>query len=64
MTKFYKHTIISRFECIKIDTLDEVDYSDVDVIAMDEAQFFTGLKKFVEKVLESNKTIILSGFRW
>ena len=28
---------------------------------MDEAQFFTGLKKFVEKVLDSGKTILLAG---
>ena len=50
-----------RFDCIKTNNLDEVDFSDVDVIAMDEAQFFTGLKKFVEKVLDSGKTILLAG---
>ena len=33
----------------------------VDVIAVDEAQFFSGLKLFVEKVLADNKTILLAG---
>jgi thymidine kinase len=35
-----------RFDCIKTNSLEEVDFSDVDVIAIDEAQFFTGLKTF------------------
>ncbi len=33
----------------------------VDVIAVDEAQFFSGLKSFVKKVLMDNKTILLAG---
>jgi len=51
----------SKFECLKVSNLEEVDYSMVDVIAVDEAQFFSGLKSFVEKVLADNKTILLAG---
>lgn len=51
----------SKFECLKVSNLEEVDFSGVDVIAVDEAQFFSGLKSFVEKVLTDNKTILLAG---
>jgi len=51
----------SKFECLKVNNLEEVDYSMVDVIAVDEAQFFSGLKSFVKKVLMDNKTILLAG---
>ena len=50
-----------KFDCIKTDDLNELNYQDVDVIAIDEAQFFIGLKVFVEKVLKRGKTIILTG---
>ena len=50
-----------KFDCIKTDDLNELTYQDVDVIAIDEAQFFIGLKVFVEKVLKRGKTIILTG---
>ena len=51
----------TKYNCIKTDDLNNLNYESVDVIAIDEAQFFTGLKKFVENVLESKKTIILAG---
>ena len=50
-----------NFECIKTNDLENVHYDDKNIIAIDEAQFFTGLKKFVEKVLKNNKTIIITG---
>ena len=50
-----------KFDCIKTDDLNELNYQDVDVIAIDEAQFFIGLKVFVEKVLKRGKTVILTG---
>ena len=50
-----------KFDCIKTNDLNELNYQDVDVIAIDEAQFFIGLKVFVEKVLKRGKTIILTG---
>ena len=50
-----------KFDCIKTNNLNELNYQDVDVIAIDEAQFFIGLKVFVEKVLTRGKTIILTG---
>ncbi len=51
----------SKFECLKVSNLEDVDYSKVDIVAVDEAQFFSGLKPFVEKVLMDNKTILLAG---
>lgn len=51
----------SKFECLKVSNLEDVDYSKVDIIAVDEAQFFSGLKSFVKKVLMDNKTILLAG---
>jgi thymidine kinase len=36
-----------RFDCIKTNTLDDVDFSDVDVIAIDEAQFLPVLKRLL-----------------
>ncbi len=50
-----------KFDCIKTNDLNELNYQDVDVIAIDEAQFFIGLKVFVEKVLKRGKTVILTG---
>jgi len=46
-----------RFDCIKTNSLEEVDFSDVDVIAIDEAQFFTGLKTFRRVIMGSNISI-------
>ena len=49
------------FRCIKTNDLNDVNTEGCDVVAIDEAQFFTGLKTFVEKELVSGKTIRLAG---
>jgi thymidine kinase len=49
------------FRCIKTNDLSEIHVDDADIIAVDEAQFFTGLKTFVEKVLCAGKTVLLAG---
>ena len=54
-----------QFQCIKVDDifelLSETEFDDSDIIAIDEAQFFTKLKRFVEYCLHLNKSVILSG---
>jgi thymidine kinase len=53
------------FDCVKTDNLltlfctDEIQTADI--IAIDEAQFFSQLRDFVERVLEMNKHIIVAG---
>lgn len=49
------------FRCIKTNDLTEIHTDDADIIAVDEAQFFTGLKTFVERILDSGKTVLLAG---
>lgn len=49
------------FRCIKTNDLTIVNTDGCDVVALDEAQFFTGLKTFVEKELKAGKTILLAG---
>ncbi len=51
----------TKFDCIKTGDLNELNYQDFDIIAIDEAQFFIGLKVFVEKVLKRGKTVLLTG---
>lgn len=64
-TRCFEHVLRThdnmKFNCIKTNDLNELNYQDVDVIAIDEAQFFIGLKVFVEKVLKRGKTVILTG---
>ncbi len=64
-TRCFEHVLRThdnmKFDCIKTNDLNELNYQDVDVIAIDEAQFFIGLKVFVEKVLKRGKTVILTG---
>ena len=50
-----------KFECIKTENLDNIDYTNVDVIAIDEAQFFPGLKSFVKNAIFNNKTVLIAG---
>jgi thymidine kinase len=54
--KFNCHKVYDLFDIIYTDEFDEAD-----IIAVDEAQFFPRLKKFVECVLVTGKTIILTG---
>jgi len=49
------------FRCIKTIDLSTVNTEGCDVVALDEAQFFTGLKPFVEKELEAGKTVLIAG---
>jgi len=54
-----------KFNCYKtydlFDLMDVNEFYDADIIAIDEAQFFPRLKKFVECCLLSEKSIILAG---
>ena len=54
--QFNCHKVYDLFDVIHTDEFDEAD-----IIAVDEAQFFPRLKKFVECVLVTGKTIILTG---
>lgn len=53
------------YNCVKATTLSEIEektYIDVDVIAIDEGQFFTDLKEYVLKFCEEHgKTVIIAG---
>ena len=50
-----------KFNCVKTNDLTQLNYEKVDVIAIDEAQFFIGLKVFVKKAIGNGKTILLTG---
>lgn len=54
-----------KFNCHKVLELQNLvgipDFRDVDVVAIDEAQFFNDLKKFVEYCLKVNKSVIIAG---
>ena len=47
--------------CEKVARLSDLEYEVYDVIAVDEAQFFTGLRDFVEHALSIGKRVILAG---
>ena len=53
------------FDCVKTHSLLELfstyKIQSVDIIAIDEAQFFSHLKVFIEGVLELNKHVIVAG---
>jgi thymidine kinase len=54
-----------KFNCHKtydlFDVLDAKEFDEADIIAVDEAQFFPRLKKFVEYCLHHEKDVILAG---
>ena len=50
-----------KFNCVKTNDLTQLNYEKVDVIAIDEAQFFIGLKVFVKKAIGNGKTVLLTG---
>ena len=54
--KFNCHKVYDLFDLIYTD-----DFDDVDIIAIDEAQFFPRLKKFVEYCLYEGKEVIPAG---
>jgi thymidine kinase len=53
------------FTCLKVydifDVIHMPEFDDADVVAIDEAQFFPRLKKFVECGMYVNKNIIIAG---
>jgi len=51
----------NTFECVKTDDLSAISIQGHQVIAVDEAQFFTGLREFVERALAKGKHIIIAG---
>jgi thymidine kinase len=55
----------STFDCLKTNVLADVfgtqKYFDAVVVAVDEAQFFEGLRPFVEQALKDCKHVILTG---
>tara|TARA_R110000782_G_scaffold92708_4_gene176117 strand:- start:886 stop:1416 length:531 start_codon:yes stop_codon:yes gene_type:complete len=54
-----------KFNCLKVydifEVLKQVEFDEADVIAIDEAQFFPKLRRFVECCLIVNKSVILAG---
>ena len=54
-----------KFDCHKVydlyDLMDKPGFEDAEIIAIDEAQFFPNLKKFVASCLENGKDVILAG---
>ena len=54
-----------KFDCYKVynlyDLMDKPGFEDAEIIAIDEAQFFLNLKKFVEACLDTGKSVILAG---
>jgi len=51
----------NTFECIKTDDLSSINIQGHQVIAIDEAQFFTGLRDFAERALSKGKHVIMAG---
>ena len=54
-----------KFKCFKVydlyDHMDKSAFEDAEIIAIDEAQFYPNLKKFVESCLDMGKDVILAG---
>jgi thymidine kinase len=54
-----------KFNCLKVydlfDIINKPEFDAADIIAIDEAQFFPRLKKFVDCCLHVNKSVILAG---
>lgn len=54
-----------KFSCLKVfdlfDILNNPEFDKADIVAIDEAQFFPRLKKFVDCCLHVNKSVILAG---
>ena len=52
----------STLNCIKTNSLDTVDVpNNIKVVGVDECQFFTGLRDFVESCLNRNIHVVLAG---
>jgi thymidine kinase len=54
-----------QFPCVKVPHISHCiirqEFCDADIVAVDEAQFFTNLKEFVEMCLFLGKSVILTG---
>jgi thymidine kinase len=54
-----------KFDCFKVmelfELIDKWQFEDAEIIAIDEAQFFPDLKRFVECCLLGDKTVIIAG---
>ena len=54
-----------EFPCLKVDHISHCivkqEFCDADIVAVDEAQFFTNLKDFVDMCLFLGKSVILTG---
>jgi thymidine kinase len=59
-TTLYTHDNIP-IPCTSITNLSVICIDDYNIILINEAQFFKGLKKFVLEALEKNKTVYLFG---
>ena len=53
------------FECFKtmklFDLINKTEYDSADIVAIDEAQFFPDLKKFIECSLSIGKSVLIAG---
>lgn len=52
---------LSGLPCFFIDDLSEVNYSDYDIICINEGQFFQNLRTFCIRALDEGKTIYVCG---
>ena len=54
-----------KFNCLKVydlfDILNNPEFDKADIVAIDEAQFFPCLRKFVDCCLHVNKSVIMAG---
>ena len=54
-----------QFPCLKVDHIShciiDESFCNADIVAVDEAQFFSNLKEFVEMCLFIGKSVILAG---
>ena len=55
----------TKVKCLKLNKLSDLKHSEIfrnaEVIAIDEAQFFTGLRKFILEIERTDKIVICSG---
>lgn len=54
-----------KFNCLKVydlfDIINKPEFDEADIVAIDEAQFFPRLKRFVDCCLHVNKSVIIAG---
>ena len=52
---------LDTYTCLKTNDLVTINFLEADVVAIDEAQFFKGLKDFVQMLLSCEKPVIIAG---